>query len=249
MEEIHLKISNWDKHQPRKDLKSYKWFALSNDFHLDQKFHNFNSEEKLVWVYLLCEASKQAKGGDVVLVLDHWCRLIGISKKIVLQVIEKIESVRVAYRSVQIRTNPSRYTTLHNTTLHNKTEHNTVTSDETKKVYDFELLYKIYPLKKGKAAGLSRLNKIIKTQNDFDLMKLAIERYTADVQKKGTDPKYIKHFSSFIGSIDVQPWKDWLDDNAGSAIVMNSFGSGHANERTKNNLEALQKAMERLENE
>jgi hypothetical protein len=119
---ITLKFQNWDKHQVRKDYKRPHWFALSNDFHLDAKLGEFSDQEKLVLIYLLCEASRQNKRGKLEIFVDHWCRVVNVNSKTLLQALEKIESVQIAYR---VSTESERYTTEHNTTPQNTTEQNT----------------------------------------------------------------------------------------------------------------------------
>lgn len=121
MESIKLKFKNWDRFQPRKDYKRPHWFALANDFSLDQKFYHFSNEEKLCFVFLLCEASRQNKRGEITLIVDHWCRIQNMPRKILLQTLEKIESVQIANVD---RTESERYITEHNRTEQNITEQN-----------------------------------------------------------------------------------------------------------------------------
>lgn len=131
---ITLKFQNWDKHQVRKDYRRPHWFALSNDFPLDPKLFEFTNEEKLVLIFLLCEASKQNKLGEVEIHPEHWCRIVGISSKLLSQALEKIESVQIAYRTgtdpVQ---NPN--ATIQYNTIHHSTEHNTTRSEQSSIVF------------------------------------------------------------------------------------------------------------------
>lgn len=86
-------------------------------------------------------------------------------------------------------------------------------------VFNLDELYQLYPLKKGKAIGLEKLKRVIKSQKDFDDFKLAILRYIEDIKSKGTEARFIKQFSTFVGSEKVQPWKDWLDEDAGIGLI------------------------------
>jgi len=128
--EIKLKFKNWDRHQPRKDYKRPHWFALTNDFSIDQKFHDFSNDEKLCFVYLLCEASRQNKRGEITIIVDHWCRVQNVTRKILMQTLDKIESVQIAYRSC---TESERYRTEHNNTEQNRTEQNITLLAQTDK--------------------------------------------------------------------------------------------------------------------
>lgn len=86
-------------------------------------------------------------------------------------------------------------------------------------VFNLDELYQLYPLKKGKSLGMEKLKRVIRSQKDFDDFKTAINKYTQDIKSKGTEPRYIKQFSTFVGSEKIQPWRDWLDDGAGEATV------------------------------
>lgn len=70
----------------------------------------------------------------------------------------------------------------------------------------FEQLYEIYPRKLGKKKGFQKLKTVIKDQNDFDRVRVAIENYCKFCQRHKTEPQYIKHFSTFMGT-----WEDWLE--------------------------------------
>ena len=76
---------------------------------------------------------------------------------------------------------------------------------ETFEVQIAELYLKIYPLKKGKTAGLKTLTKAIKTNEDLKNLETAILNYKKQIK----NPEYTMHFSTFANQ-----WKDWLDENA-----------------------------------
>lgn len=67
---------------------------------------------------------------------------------------------------------------------------------------DFEELYKMYPRKIGKKSGITKLQSKIKTQEDFEKVKIAIINYTNQIKKLCTEEKYIKHFSSFVNNYE-----------------------------------------------
>jgi len=76
---------------------------------------------------------------------------------------------------------------------------------------DFESLYQSYPLKKGKMRGLKQCGIQITTREDFDSLSKAILNYREDCRKNKTEPKYIKHFSTFLNE-----WRDWTDPDVGT---------------------------------
>lgn len=77
--------------------------------------------------------------------------------------------------------------------------------------FDFENIYKKYPRKEGKAKGLEKCRKQIKTQEDYDALSIAIDRYSAHCSSSG---QYFKHFDSFMTT-----WRDWVDPTTGSTSV------------------------------
>lgn len=67
-----------------------------------------------------------------------------------------------------------------------------------------ELLYKNYPIKKGKTVGVKRLLRQIKSDEDLNQLEKAIKNYASEC--KGKEEQYIKHFSTFAGC-----WQDYLE--------------------------------------
>lgn len=92
-------------------------------------------------------------------------------------------------------------------------------SEQKFKVYDadLEIIYKSYPLKKGKHKGFEKARREITSARELDDLRFAVNAYKADVERNKTKPEYIKHFSTFMSE-----WKDWLDPETGSAISVAS---------------------------
>lgn len=76
--------------------------------------------------------------------------------------------------------------------------------------FDLEAAYQAYPRKLGKSEGMKRLTREIKTESDFQSLKLAIHNYKTHCETENLEAKFIKHFSSFVSA-----WRDWLDPNHG----------------------------------
>lgn len=210
MELIQVKIVNWSKHQPRKDIKHPSWFALSNRIFEDSKLFSLSDSEWKAFIYILCQASQQ--NSDIVSInLDHAKRVVEISEKSIRSAIEKLTYANVTSTYANV-TDALRDTTLHYTT--NTTEQtNTPTSAKPDAEFDFDALYKKYPRKEGKQRGIEICKRSIKSVADYDALAFAITRYGEKVARDQLESKYIKQFSSFMAT-----WRDWLDPETGTAL-------------------------------
>lgn len=52
-----VEIVNWERYNPRRDIRNPWWFACSNRLFDDADFADFESDEILFWVYCLSQAS------------------------------------------------------------------------------------------------------------------------------------------------------------------------------------------------
>jgi Xaa-Pro aminopeptidase len=79
---------------------------------------------------------------------------------------------------------------------------------------DFERLYKLYPRKEGKREGFLVYAKTILTDRDYQDLEKAVRNYARWCVKFGTEPRYQKHFSTFMNC-----WQDYLpEEKAGQPI-------------------------------
>lgn len=77
--------------------------------------------------------------------------------------------------------------------------------------FDFEIPYQNYPKKIGKSAGIARLKKQIKTKSEYDDFFKAVINYKKYCTENQTEQKFIKQFSSFVGTNESAPWKDFIN--------------------------------------
>jgi hypothetical protein len=70
--------------------------------------------------------------------------------------------------------------------------------------FSFEALYQKYPRKVGKTKGMAICHKSIKSQEDFTLLDRAIDAYRNEIAREKTEPKFVKHFSTFMNC-----WRDY----------------------------------------
>lgn len=61
---LEIKIKNWAKHNPATRANSNSWFKMSNDFFNDAEFYRATLEARMIWIFILCAASKRM--GDTI---------------------------------------------------------------------------------------------------------------------------------------------------------------------------------------
>lgn len=210
---IQIKIINWEKYQPRKDIKNPSWFAISNRIVEDPKLYSLLDAEWKALLYILSVAS-QGNSGSVIVYLDHALRVCKIRRKTLFNLINKLDSLGVTSTYAGVT-----QALLDTTNTTNKTRQNNILStrpnaDGDRRQFDFGILYEGYPRKEGKHKGLALCRSQIKSQEDYDQLKLAIERYSEHIKIKSIESKFIKLFSSFISG---GQWRDWLDLQTGTS--------------------------------
>jgi hypothetical protein len=211
---VEIRIRNWEKFNPqRKDVKHHSWFRLNNSILEDPDFCDFSGDEFKVWIYILSQASKQMTA-KIRVHFTHATRICGLKKSVLVEALKKLVKLNICV-SFDTDTLRERYANgpPHNITEHNITEHNTYAQAEAR-AFDFEILYNQYPRKQGKSQGIKKLQSSIKSQEDFNKLKMAIEKYSEHCKTNATEKKFIKHFSSFVSE-----WRDWLDPDIGSSFT------------------------------
>jgi hypothetical protein len=84
-----IEILNWDKYNPRKDIKATNWVRLQNSLFEDPNFIDFSHSEILFWIYLLSMGSKK-QTGLIKLSLRHADRIGRFSERDVKSAIAKL---------------------------------------------------------------------------------------------------------------------------------------------------------------
>lgn len=217
MDFITITLRNWKKFNGRSDIKNPTWFRLDASLIDDPEFFDFTAEEFKVWIYILCMCCRKNKA-TIKLFFGHAENSSKLSRKSVLSAVKKLSLLGVLTEipigpdtdPYGLRTDPC--TTDRQTDKQDR-------QDKTNKhaeppsavcVFDFDSVYQKYPRKLGKAKGIQALSKQIKCQSDFDSFAKAVENYSKSVF--GVDEKYIKHFSSFVGTEKSgQPWREYVD--------------------------------------
>lgn len=118
---VTIKFKNWDKYNKRqKDIRRPLWFAMSNEIFLDPFYSELTDQERQAFLWLLCEASRQNKYGEVEVSERLFCQITGYKASVLEATLDKLLKSGVAAGSRQdgggIAT-----ATRHNNTEHNKT--------------------------------------------------------------------------------------------------------------------------------
>ncbi|MEG0285994.1 MAG: DUF4373 domain-containing protein [Vagococcus sp.] len=102
-------------------------------------------------------------------------------------------------------------------------KHNSPSADELER--DFELLWELYPKKKGKQDALRHYKKAIKQGVTNKEIQTGIVNYTKYIELNRTEEQYIKNGSTYFSK---QSWTDELD----LTPKVKSFSNSHARKET-----------------
>lgn len=103
-----IKILNFKKYNPREVKNKTIWLRFENDFIENPNFAEFTSDECMVWIYILCCASKlNSEILQVPLQCSHRVldRCKGIDEKTFHRAIQKLKQLKI----LEIRTSRGRY--------------------------------------------------------------------------------------------------------------------------------------------
>jgi hypothetical protein len=77
---IKVSIPNWAKFNPRSDRANYSWFRLENNFFHDQAIFGLTDSQKVLYLFMLCEASKK-NSGTLIIRPNYLVALAGADQK------------------------------------------------------------------------------------------------------------------------------------------------------------------------
>lgn len=86
---MEIGIVNWDKYNPKRDQKTYTWLRLDNEVCTGQDMSEYDAHELLVWIALLCEASKK-NSGSLSLKLGYIARAARTTTEVVSNALNKL---------------------------------------------------------------------------------------------------------------------------------------------------------------
>lgn len=210
MKELYVRISNWEKYNARKDVKNSSWLKLQHDFFTNPHFHNFSPEERLAWVWMMCERSRLKEQTFHQYSHQGFHRWTGLDPSVLVSCISKLVKERI----VEVRTSRGRHVSVTQTspTLHK------ITKEENPKPHslrslvvgsdlkNFEEAYNLYPRKIGRTPSLKKYSALIKGPDLHASLLVAIKNFIAQMELEKRDETKIPYFSTFLSS-----WQDWIN--------------------------------------
>lgn len=202
-----IRINGWEKYNGRKDIKNCTWFRLENSISTSEALFGLEADERFIFVEFCAQASKK-QSSDVRVNEAFISDRVKAKESRVESAIKKlIENGTFTDLNGSDRictdtdgSGPNRHTYI---TDKQDIQTNTITT-ASRTDFDFESVYRRYPKKIGKSKGIKKLATEIKTLEDFEKLIVAVENYGQS--RRGQDPKYTKHFSTFANE-----WRDWIE--------------------------------------
>lgn len=85
-----IKIANWERYQPRKDVKSSGWIRVESNIIHSQSLFGLTAEQKWLWVVLLSLASRKS-GGEMSIRDDYLAAVSGVPLKHIAKTVADFE--------------------------------------------------------------------------------------------------------------------------------------------------------------
>lgn len=92
---LEIKFLKWHKWQGRGDLKVPWWFKFSNTFFTGPDLSELTNDEKLIFIFMLCETSKQKKRGKLKLSFDMLKFFLKVDENIIFSALDKLSNIGV----------------------------------------------------------------------------------------------------------------------------------------------------------
>lgn len=143
-EELMIKINKWVDYNPRKDINAPTWFRFKHTFFENSSFYSFSSEERLSWVYILCERSKIIEDRFFTVNSEHFHRMTSFAFTVMKSACKKLEK----NQTISIRTVRGRYAGVIDPvpTRQDKTEQDNTEQDNTEQEEGESAEQKLSPL-------------------------------------------------------------------------------------------------------
>lgn len=195
-------ILKWEKHNSKRK-NHYKYTLIANNLYTHPKILALHHSVR--WLYITLLLMCGDTNNDTVTIQHRTINDITTTKQGAYNALLQLQSIQLVtfekIDSLQLNRREKK-----------RSEYIPDSSKSTKSgsvSFDFDALYQKYPRKLGKSKGLEKCKAQVKTQEDFDQLSLAIEKYARLCRE--TESRFIKHFDTFMTS-----WKDVLDPDYGT---------------------------------
>jgi hypothetical protein len=91
---LQISITNWEKYNPRSDRANYTWFRFQNHFFHDQSVFPLSDSQKILFLFLLCEASR-ANSSEISIRLDYLSAILKVKPSEIHSNIQSIQDARL----------------------------------------------------------------------------------------------------------------------------------------------------------
>lgn len=102
IESVTVEILNWEKFNPRGDVKAASWFRVNHSMFFSPEWSGFSAEQMHVWMYLLACVSMGGKK-SLKINLKTFHRQCKVSKKLLIDTIYKLEELQCISISDTVR--------------------------------------------------------------------------------------------------------------------------------------------------
>jgi hypothetical protein len=112
---VEVEIKNWEKYNPKRDQTTYTWLRLDNEFYCSPDLFDLTCEQKMVWIAILCIASRK-NSGKVQANVNYIAHHLRIVSESVLEALEIFEQRGLTTAHDRTLSQPSTATTPTNVT-------------------------------------------------------------------------------------------------------------------------------------
>jgi hypothetical protein len=90
---------------------------------------------------------------------------------------------------------------------------------ESTSVFDFEAIWLLYPKRVNKVESFARFCRLIKTQEDYEKLSLAIKHYSDHCDQSGYEIDRIRQLAYFLEKDGEEGWRGWIDPPSARSLA------------------------------
>lgn len=170
---------------------------MAVDIWANKWFRELDTVEKCLWLYL--NSRPVDSNGEIKITEGQLIKAVGSTAFTIERMLKKFGNLRIKKHKEK----PDTYVMVNKK---NKLKGEAVGSFTRW----FDEVYAKYPKKIGRTEGYIRLSNMLMSQDQRIDFEKAIDNYNLYLKAEAVPDKYIKHFTSFIGTTDKPSWTDWL---------------------------------------